>query len=83
MHDAHDHGIGRAGCGQPERTTMGCGDQGEVGTLNEFERALLAEIAAMTSRLCHEVEGLRADIAELSESSTPDPAALSVLRRPA
>ena len=83
MHDAHDHGIGPAECEQPERTTTECGGQEGVERLNESERALLAEIASMAMRLCEEVKSMRADIAELSESLSPDAAAPSALQRPA
>lgn len=39
--------------------------------LNDEERELLAEIASMAERLRDEVEALRADLAEVRESSAP------------
>lgn len=42
--------------------------------LSDTERALLAEITAMTERLGCEVEALRSDIAELRETDSPDAA---------
>jgi hypothetical protein len=51
--------------------------------LTEPDRALLAEIVAMTKRLCEEVQGIRADIAEVRELHSPDAAPPSALRPPA
>ncbi len=82
MHEAHVHGIGRAGDTQPE-CSPGGSETGGAWVLNESEHALLVEIASMTRRLREEVEYVRAEIADLSESCAPAPAPPSSLRRPA
>ncbi|GAA0648124.1 hypothetical protein GCM10009548_11990 [Streptomyces malaysiensis subsp. malaysiensis] len=57
-------------------------DKGEL-VLTEQERALLAEIAAMTERLRGELEEIREEVAELQEGRSTGAAAPSVRRLPA
>lgn len=57
-------------------------DKGEL-VLTEQERALLAEIAAMTERLRGELEEIRAEVAEIQEGRSTSAAATSVRQLPA
>ncbi|AUA12703.1 hypothetical protein GTZ89_12355 [Streptomyces sp. SID8382] len=57
-------------------------DKGEL-VLTEQERALLAEIAAMTERLRDELEEIRAEVMEIQEGRSTSAAATSVRRLPA
>ncbi|MET7902740.1 hypothetical protein ABZS86_15200 [Streptomyces sp. NPDC005355] len=57
-------------------------DKGEL-VLTEQERALLAEIAAMTERLRGELEEIRAEVTEIKEERATSAAATSVRRLPA
>lgn len=57
-------------------------DKGEL-VLTEQERALLAEIAAMTERLRGELEEIRAEVAEIQEGRSTGAAVTSVRRLPA
>ncbi|GAA3362636.1 hypothetical protein GCM10017744_054140 [Streptomyces antimycoticus] len=57
-------------------------DKGEL-VLTEQERALLAEIAAMTERLRGELEDIRAEVMEIQEGRATGAAAPSVRRLPA
>ncbi|QTI88861.1 hypothetical protein [Streptomyces sp. AgN23] len=57
-------------------------DKGEL-VLTEQERALLAEIAAMTERLRGELEEIRAEVMEIQEGRSTSAAATSVRRLPA
>ncbi|MEU5734291.1 hypothetical protein ABZ797_36100 [Streptomyces antimycoticus] len=57
-------------------------DKGEL-VLTEQERALLAEIAAMTERLRDELEEIRAEVMEIQEGRSTSAAAPSVRRLPA
>ncbi|ASQ95632.1 hypothetical protein CGL27_23505 [Streptomyces sp. 11-1-2] len=57
-------------------------DKGEL-VLTEQERALLAEIAAMTERLRGELEEIRAEVTEIKEERATGAAAPSVRRLPA
>ncbi|MEE4589015.1 hypothetical protein [Streptomyces antimycoticus] len=51
--------------------------------LTERERALLAEIAAMTERLRGELEEIRAEVTELQEERATGAGSPSVRRLPA